>query len=128
TGSRAAPTRMRDQKGFTLPAAEATLPSGELLQRVSEICVAEVRPECLREHELCVGGLPEQEVREALLPRRADEEVRIGELRRRESGGDRVIVDVLGLDAVGDEPSRSLGELGAAAVVERDPEVEPVAV
>ena len=58
--------------------------------------VAEVGPERLREDELGVRRLPQQEVREPLLARRPDEEVDLGQLRRREARGERLVVDVAG--------------------------------
>ena len=46
----------------------------------AEPLLAEVGPERVVEHELGVGRLPEQEVRDPLLARGADHEVGIGEL------------------------------------------------
>ena len=50
-------------------------------------------------------------------------EVRVGQLGRVEVRGEDVLVDLVGVDAALDEPPRGLHDLGAAAVVERDPQV-----
>ena len=52
------------------------------LERLAQVLLAEVGPERVHEDELGVGELPEQEVRDPQLARRADEQVRVGHLRR----------------------------------------------
>src|SRR3970040_82560 len=99
-----------------------------LVERRPELLLAEVRPQRVREHELRVRRLPEEEVREPLLPGRPDDEIRVGELGSVESRGQRLLGDVLRSDSVCDEPRGGLDELGATAVVEGDPEQEPVVV
>src|SRR5688572_14206565 len=87
-----------------------------------QVVLAEVWPERLHEDELRVGQLPEQEVREPQLARGADEQVGIRELGRVEVSRQRVLVHILGVGSRLEQASRRLDELGAAAVVERDPE------
>ena len=69
-------------------AAEAALAAPVRLQRLVELGLAERRPERLGEVQLGVGRLPEQEVRQPLLARRADQQVQLGQpaglQRRRE--------------------------------------------
>src|SRR5687768_10190109 len=94
-------TRVRSIEGAP-PAASARLAGGrvrgELLAGAPEAALAalvggdglverlraEVRPEGLREVELGVGELPEEEVRDALLAAGADEEVGLGRVVHRE--------------------------------------------
>src|SRR5581483_6722228 len=103
-------------------AAESTAAARVLLDRSAELRRPEVGPERVRERELRVGGLPQQEVRQPQLAGRADQEIGIRHLRRIEEARERRLVD--GVSARG-QPPRALDDLGPAAVVERDPEVEP---
>src|SRR5438132_51287 len=126
-GSRAATTRIRDQNPLgarSLSPAEAAAAARIVLQCGAEIGLAEVGPEAVDEGELGVGELPEEEVRDAKLAGSADEEIRVGHVGRVEVLGEELLVDVLGLDAGLDDPPRGLDQLRAAAVVERDPELE----
>src|SRR3954467_8872731 len=59
-------------------ATEATGPAGIRPQGAQEVDVAEVGPVRLAEVELGGRALPQQEAAEALLPRRADDEVGVG--------------------------------------------------
>ena len=95
-----------------------------LVQRGRELVAAEVGPERVREHELGVGDLEEQEVRDAVLAGAADHEVGIGQPRLVQPCAQRLLVDVVGRHAVAHEPSRGLDELVPAAVVEADVQVE----
>src|SRR5262245_37404936 len=95
-------------KGHYLPAAEATLPPGELIERVAEIGVAEIRPECLGEDELGIRGLPQEEVREALLPRRSDDEIGVRQLGCGEACSKGAVVDVVRVHTVRDQSARGL--------------------
>ena len=72
--------------------------------------------------ELGADALPEQEVGDAGLARRADHEVDRRELRRVEVAADGVLVDDVGLLA--SDRTRRMDELLPAAVVERHGEVE----
>src|SRR5688500_9952147 len=83
-------------------AAEPPLAAGVLAERVLELGPAEVGPERVHEDELRVGALPEQEVRKPQLARGADHEIRIGQLGRVKPGGERLLVDHAGRNAVRD--------------------------
>ncbi len=80
TARRAGPGRGRGPRGLgsaaprALPAEPARAP-GELEQRLVEGGRAEVRPQAVGEHELRVGGLPDEEVADPLLAAGADDEV-----------------------------------------------------
>src|SRR5919197_1658298 len=129
TGSRPTATTMRDQNALRrglLSSAEAAAAARIVLQGGAEIRLAEVRPQGVDEDELGVCELPEQEVRDAELARGEDQQVRIWHVGLVQAGRERLLVDLVGFDAVLDEPARGGGQLGAAAVVERDPELEPL--
>src|ERR687888_1136456 len=132
TGSRPTATTMRDQNALRrgllslLSAAEAAAAARIVLQGGAEIRLAEVRPQGVDEDELGVRELPEQEVRDAELARRADQQVRIRHVGLVQAGRERLLVDLTRFDAVLDEPPCGGSQLGAAAVVERDPELEPL--
>src|SRR5919198_6713855 len=129
TGSRPTATRMRDQNALRrglLSAAEAAAAARIVLQGGAEIRLAEVGPEGVDEDELGVRELPEQEVGDAELARRADQQVRIRHVGLVQAGRERLLVDVAGFDAVLGEPACRRDELGAPAVVEGDPELEPL--
>jgi hypothetical protein len=64
--------------------AEAPLPAREIAQRSLEFGLVEIGPERVAEIELGVGQVPEQEIADALLAARADEEIgfrRAGQLQ-----------------------------------------------
>src|SRR5680860_711832 len=58
-------------------ASESALAPREVAQCPKKIDLSEVRPEGLHEIELAVGALPQHEVAQSLLPRRADNQVGI---------------------------------------------------
>ena len=89
---------------------------------------AEVGPQRVGEDELGVRSLPEHEVRDPPLPGGADQQVDVTKLGGVEPLRERVLVDGVRRDAVDDQPARRLHELGAAAVVEGDPQVEGVEI
>src|SRR4051794_41073593 len=89
-------------------AADTRLVGG---QRLLEVRAREVGPQDLREVQLAVGGLPEQEVRDALLAARADHEVRVVHLGRVEQRAE-------GLLAAAAVALGRVEDLRAAAVVE----------
>src|ERR1700722_1330473 len=66
-------------------AAITPLARGKLAERVPERGLVEVRQMNRQKHELSVGGLPEQEIRKALLAGCADYEIRVGNARRVET-------------------------------------------
>src|SRR3954468_12169546 len=65
-----------------LSATEPPLPRAVLLQRRLEGLAAEVGPQLVAEHQLGVGGLPQQVVGQAALAARADDEVGVVHLGR----------------------------------------------
>src|SRR5205814_10061558 len=81
-----------------LPTAEATPSACIVLERGTKILAAEVGPELVDEHELGVGRLPEQEVRDPQLPGRADQQVGVRHLRLVEEGGEPLLVESRGID------------------------------
>src|SRR5215470_8546713 len=65
----------------------AAVPALALLEgedRLEEVLLAEVGPERRGDPDLAVGDLPEKKVRDAHLPARADEKVRVRQPRRAE--------------------------------------------
>src|SRR5207244_11916652 len=77
-----------------------------------EIDGAEVRPERRRDPELCIGDLPQEEVRDPHLAARADQQIRIGEV-----GGVAGLADLLLRDVLGPQPAgRPLSGPGAPAL------------
>ena len=108
-------------------APEAALTAGELEQRGVERVRAEVRPQRVAEVELGVGGLPDQEVGQALLAAGPDDEVRVGQAGRVQGRADRALVDLVGRDAARGESPERVDELGPAGVVEGDVEQQPLA-
>src|SRR5262249_58334364 len=128
-GSSTAATTIRDQKELKesgSPAAESPLAGRVLDQSCSQVVLAEVRPRLLDEDELRVRELPEQEVRDPLIARRTDQQIGIGQIWLVQRSGEGVFIDLVRLNARLNEPLRRVGELGPAAVVEGDPEVEPI--
>src|SRR3569833_323735 len=81
--------------------AVAAMSRGVGADRPQEVDLAEVRPDGLAEVELRVGALPEHEAGEALLSRRADDEIRVGLAAGVEMLGNVLNVEDLGefLDA-----------------------------
>src|SRR5262245_56225852 len=63
--------------GIRHRAAEPAVPCGVYLARVPQVAAVEVGPERVKEHQFRVGGLPDQEVRKALLAGRPDEQVHL---------------------------------------------------
>ena len=89
----------------------------------------EVGPQGVEEDHLGIGRLPEQEVRGALLPRRADKEVDVGHGRLAQVPGNGSLVDPRRLelprrDLLSDADDR-IGDLGPTAVIDAEIEREP---
>ena len=61
--------------------AVAPVPGGVLLDRPPQITAIEVGPQSIKENQLRVRALPEQEVGRSLLSRRADEQIDVGDVR-----------------------------------------------
>src|SRR5215510_8505222 len=95
---------------------EAALAPLEVRDRLHEVLLAELRPHRLRRVELGVGYLPEEEVRDPRLGARADQEVRVRQLRVVEVGGEGLLVEALGVDlaalGVAQEAARRVDDLG----------------
>src|ERR671910_815883 len=80
-----------------LDSAAAPIAAREGSDSSAELLGGEVRPERIRDVELGVGDLPEQEVRDPQLPAGADYEVHLRCLGRVEVGGEGSLVDLLRL-------------------------------
>ena len=91
--------------------AEAPAAVRVLGERSPELALSEVGPEGVDEDELGVGELPEEEVRDAELAGRPDEEIGLGHLGRVEARRDRVLVDVARVDSFLDEAPGGLDDL-----------------
>src|SRR5271170_5854202 len=107
---------------------EAPVAAGEFGQCGGEMLGAEIRPQDIEKHELGVGRLPEQEIRQSLLAGGADEEVGVGDAGSGEVAGDRFFVDRGGIEAAVARRLRQGpgggGDLGPRAVGQRDRQVE----
>src|SRR5436309_2573851 len=80
--------RRRGSEAIGLARPETPAALFELLERGLEVRAVEVRPEGVRKNELRIGALPEQEVRDAALAARADQEVGICHLGRVQVAGE----------------------------------------
>src|SRR6185436_3492909 len=101
TGTRIAALIARSRITSLRTARSATvssLASRELQECRVECLGPEIGPERLAPVELGVGGLPDQEVRQALFPAGADDEVRIGHAGGVQRVVDRRLVDRLRID------------------------------
>src|SRR5947209_4371135 len=98
--------------------AESTAPARVFLDRGPELLRPEVGPERVGEDVLGIGGLPEEEVRDAPLARGPDHEVGIRHLRLVEARGERRLVDLARIGTALEQPTGGVDELRAAAVVE----------
>ena len=114
-------------------AAESAIPRRVVADRAEEVDLAQIGSERLDEVELAVRALPEQEVAQALLPRGADHQVRVGL-----TAGVEVLADLLGREVrgellersalpavLGDDAADRVDDLGAPAVADREIDVEP---
>src|ERR687890_83241 len=108
----------------TLDAAPAPRPGPERLEGPQELLRGEVGPHRFRHVELCVGYLPEQEVRDAQLAAGPDQQVDLGYVGGVEVTGERHLVDVLRRETVCDYPPGGVHDLRASSIVERDVDVE----
>src|SRR2546422_1538537 len=92
-------------RAFTpLPAsarsAKAPASALEVIHGLVEVLASEIGPEHVRDPELGIGELPEEEVRDAELPARPDQEIRIRQPVRIEHAREELLVDPLGGNAV----------------------------
>ena len=92
-------------------AAEATGATGVLGERRVEVGRVEVGPEAVAEVELGVGGLPQQEVADALVAAGPDEQVDVRQVRGVQPRGDGRLVDVVG------PPCRPRGSARTASTI-----------
>ena len=118
-------TRARRARSAPEPAG----PPGELEERGVERLRPEVRPQHLGRVELGVGGLPDQEVRQALLAAGPDDEVGVGQAGGVEGGRRSSASSIVsaGDAARRDQAPDRVDELGPAGVVEGDVQEQPVA-
>src|SRR3954453_16291504 len=100
--------------------AEAALAALVLAHRLEQVLPAEVGPQDLGEDELAVRRLPQQEVRDARLTRRANDDVGVGHRRLVEVLVDQLLVDLVGADARPPDGLHGIDDLGPPAVVEGD--------
>src|SRR5215475_442572 len=84
--------------GIRHRAAEPPVPCGVYLARVPQVAAVEVGPERVEEHQFRVGGLPEQEVRQALLAGRPDEQIHIRNTGFVQVAGEKAFVDLVRTD------------------------------
>src|SRR6185312_7665266 len=91
-------------------AAEPSLPRAVAAQGAQEVDLPELRPVRVAEVELGVGRLPEQEVRQPLFPRGADDQVGLGLTGGVEVRGDVVDGQLVGNLREGGAAGRAVAE------------------
>src|SRR4029434_4457206 len=67
---------------FVADVAKATLAALVFEDRRIEIACGKLRPHAWREHELCIGALPEEKIAEPFFAARSNEEIDIGNATR----------------------------------------------
>src|SRR5690606_4940421 len=110
--------------------AEAPLARLIIRNRREQVGLVEVRPERVGEVQLRVRGRPDEEVADAELAARADEEVDRADLHGGEDRAEQALVDALGIElalrrALGDL-ARRVRDLLAAAVGQRERQRHPI--
>src|SRR5258706_16221691 len=88
--------------------------------RLEQIAAAEIGPERFGDPDLRVRDLPQQEVADAHLAARADQQIRIGLPCRVEELAEAPLVERLGAHAGRDRATRGVDDLRAPTVVQRD--------
>src|SRR5688572_9463919 len=73
--------------------AEASLPSGERIQRRFEMRHGEIRPQHLAHVDFRIGEIPKEEIADAMIATGADEKIRIGYIAKRQGGREACFVD-----------------------------------
>ena len=111
-------------------AAVASVALGVRLDRSPKITAVEVGPQSIKKHQLGVRALPQQEVGGALLPRRADEEVDVGNVRFIEEMPEALLGELARIEPtlcrqLGHFP-RGVHDLGPASVVHTELQCEDV--
>src|ERR687889_488401 len=125
---RAVMKRTRSTALGLLYSAAAPVAAREGSDGSAELLGGEVRPERIRDVELGVGNLPEQEVRDPQLPAGADHEVHLRCLWRVEVGGEGSLVDLLRLYTTLHHAPGSVYDLRPTTVVERDVDLKLVVI
>src|SRR6266436_9010219 len=87
----------RSRRDGPVQAAESALTAAVFGDCAFERGAVEIRPIGRNEHELAVGGLPQQKIRQALFTAGANHQVGIGQVRRVEMARDDVRSYVRGL-------------------------------
>src|SRR5215211_1897687 len=108
----------------TLDAAPAPGPGPERLEGAHELLGREIGPQRVRDVELHVGDLPEQEVRDAELAAGTDHQVDLGHVGGVEVACEGHLVDVVRRETVRHYPAGGVHDLRTPAVVERDVNVQ----
>src|SRR5918993_2570996 len=120
---------MESSSGSAPAPRAATKGSGSsALEGPQELLGGKIRPQRIRHVELCVGYLPEQEVRDAQLAAGPDHQVDLGYVGGVEVTGEGHLVDFLRRKTVCDYPAGGVHDLSASTVVERDVDVEAVVI
>ena len=118
----------RSRSGFRNEAAEPALASGIFGDRAFQRRLVEIRPVDRHEHELAVGRLPHQEIRQPLLAAGADDQIGIGNVGRIEILPERIGIDrgriALAFRDLARQPLRGVRDLLPRTVVEGDDEGE----
>src|SRR5512134_892300 len=113
-------TRPRASTSPRLDAPEASIAPLVVEDRLEEVLAVEVGPVHGRDVELRVRELPEHEVADAILPGRANQQIRRRERAREQRVLEHVLVDVLGADLAAPDAlrqdARRAHELFASAV------------
>jgi len=108
---------------------EAPLAASEVGQCLLEIGQGELRPQARAEMQLRISQIPQQKIADALLPARADEQIRLRQPGERELGSEILLGDVLGAHAAAGAVARCflrrLDDVPAAAVAHRHLELQP---
>src|SRR5215210_1500788 len=125
---RAVMKRTRSTALGLLYSAAASVAAREGSDGSAELLGGEVRPERIRDVELGVGDLPEQEVRDPQFPAGADHEVHLRCLGRVEVGGKGILVDLLRLYTALHHAPGGVYDLRPATVVKRDVNLKLVVV
>src|SRR3984893_7459543 len=120
------------RSGAGLEAAESAFTPSVFRDCVLQRGPVEIRPIGRNKNEFAVGRLPQQKIRQALLPAGADQQARIGKIRRIEMPADHVRGDVAGAqgtrnDQRGDALCRARDFL-ASTIVECNDKQEAIVV
>src|SRR6185295_10980711 len=127
--SRAGPSAFTSPRG-SARSAKAAASALEVIDRLIEMLAPEIGPEGVRDPELRVRELPEQEIRDAEFAAGADQEIRIRQPVRVEHPREELLVDGGGRHPVParllDDAAHRVHDLRASAVRERQDQDQPV--